>query len=348
MIKNKYNCLIVGASYGSLLAMKLIMAGHSVKIVGQNHEVDAINKKGINVSIKTKLKQKKLILNSKNYSKNLKAIDSSKVNCKEIDIAFFALKEIHFSQNNIIELVKQLAEHKVPAVALMNMPPLTILKKNENLKTKNYKNYYLNPEIWEIFDQKNLTATSADPQTICNICDGMVSHTVTLNSNFKISKFQNFKHDRMLINLENDIKNIRVNNQRVPILLKIYESKYIFMTKWPMLITGNYRCFTAKGIRSIKESVFHDLKYSEKIYNSIYNLCIKLGCSKNDLVEFRHYANAAKKLIYPSSFSREIDKNKISVERLDKLIKKISEEQSVKLNFLNDITEKIELRLDNN
>ena len=44
-----YNILILGASYGSLLATKLLMAGHSVKLVCLPAEADAINTDGARV-----------------------------------------------------------------------------------------------------------------------------------------------------------------------------------------------------------------------------------------------------------------------------------------------------------
>jgi ketopantoate reductase len=45
----KYNTLIMGASYGSLLAIKLLLAGHSVKLVCLPDEADLFNKDGARV-----------------------------------------------------------------------------------------------------------------------------------------------------------------------------------------------------------------------------------------------------------------------------------------------------------
>src|ERR1700730_4540345 len=52
--KTTYNALIMGASYGSLLATKLAMAGHSVKLVCLPAEADAINTKGARVRLSVK------------------------------------------------------------------------------------------------------------------------------------------------------------------------------------------------------------------------------------------------------------------------------------------------------
>ena len=44
-----YNILIMGASYGSLLASKLLFGGHRIKLVCLPAEADAINSDGIRV-----------------------------------------------------------------------------------------------------------------------------------------------------------------------------------------------------------------------------------------------------------------------------------------------------------
>ena len=41
-----YEILILGASYGSLLASKMLFAGHKVTLICLPHEVEAINAEG--------------------------------------------------------------------------------------------------------------------------------------------------------------------------------------------------------------------------------------------------------------------------------------------------------------
>ena len=45
-MQTNYNVLIMGATYGSLLATKLLLAGHNVKLVCLPAEAEAINKEG--------------------------------------------------------------------------------------------------------------------------------------------------------------------------------------------------------------------------------------------------------------------------------------------------------------
>ena len=49
-----FNVLILGASYGSLLASKLLLAGHNAKLVCLPAEVDAISTDGIRVRMPVK------------------------------------------------------------------------------------------------------------------------------------------------------------------------------------------------------------------------------------------------------------------------------------------------------
>src|SRR5258707_14915653 len=49
-----YNILIMGASYGSLLASKLLFGGHSIKLVCLPAEADLINGEGFRVRLPVK------------------------------------------------------------------------------------------------------------------------------------------------------------------------------------------------------------------------------------------------------------------------------------------------------
>ena len=50
----KYNTLILGASYGSLLAIKMVLAGHSVRLVCLPEEAELFNRDGAIVRMPVK------------------------------------------------------------------------------------------------------------------------------------------------------------------------------------------------------------------------------------------------------------------------------------------------------
>ena len=54
LMPSTYRILILGASYGSLLATKLLLAGHTVKLVCLPDEADLINREGTRVRMPVK------------------------------------------------------------------------------------------------------------------------------------------------------------------------------------------------------------------------------------------------------------------------------------------------------
>ena len=64
----KYNILIMGASYGSLLAVKLLMAGHSVRLVCLPEEAKLFNKDGAIVRMPVKGRDGLVEINSKSQN----------------------------------------------------------------------------------------------------------------------------------------------------------------------------------------------------------------------------------------------------------------------------------------
>ena len=60
-----YNILIMGASYGSLLASKLLFGGHQVKLVCLPAEADLINAEGFRVRLPVKGRKDPVEINSR-------------------------------------------------------------------------------------------------------------------------------------------------------------------------------------------------------------------------------------------------------------------------------------------
>ena len=60
-----YNILIMGASYGSLLASKMLFGGHNVKLVCLPAEADLINAEGFRVRLPVKGRKDQVELDSR-------------------------------------------------------------------------------------------------------------------------------------------------------------------------------------------------------------------------------------------------------------------------------------------
>jgi len=97
-----------------------------------------------------------------------------------------------------------------------------------------------------------------------------------------------------------------------------------------MLLTGNYRCVQKDAARSIKDAVHSDIETSRAVYNWVCDLCVKLGASRDDLVPFEKYANAAQSLGRPSSAARALFAGAPNIERVDRLVQAIAAQKGLR------------------
>ena len=58
----------------------------------------------------------------------------------------------------------------------------------------------------------------------------------------------------------------------LPVKLKVHDSVFVPLAKWAMLLTGNYRCVTKDGPRSIKEAVHTNPRESHAVYDWVREL----------------------------------------------------------------------------
>jgi len=70
------NILILGASYGSLLSTKLLMANHNVSLICLPHEAELINKAGTEVRLKLRNENQHRSIFSSNLPGKLDAVTS--------------------------------------------------------------------------------------------------------------------------------------------------------------------------------------------------------------------------------------------------------------------------------
>jgi hypothetical protein len=202
----------------------------------------------------------------------------------------------------------------------MNMPPLPYLKRIPSLEGTPLEDAFTDASIWDPFDPKLMTLCSPDPQAFRPPEEGPNVLHVGLPTNSTVSQFHDAKLDAMLSELETGIQNFKVDGKDVPVKLRVFDSLFVPFAKWSMLATGNYRCITADGPRSIQEAVHGDLAKSKEIYNYVSDLVVRLGADIEDMVPFEKYANAAKSLLKPSSAARAVYSGAKNIERVDKLI----------------------------
>jgi len=62
--------------------------------------------------------------------------------------------------------------------------------------------------------------------------------------------------------------------------LKVFDSLFVPLAKWSMLLTGNYRCITPEEPQSIRDAVHGDLKVSQSIYDHVDSVARRLGVTR--------------------------------------------------------------------
>ena len=122
-----YKILILGASYGSLLATKLLMAGHTVKLVCLPAEADAINTNGTRVRMPIKGREGLVEIDSRKLPGSLSADGPGAVKPSDYDLVALAMQEPQYGSAGVRELLEAIAKAKVPCMSIMNMPPLPYL-----------------------------------------------------------------------------------------------------------------------------------------------------------------------------------------------------------------------------
>ncbi len=318
------NVLILGASYGSLLGTKLLMAGHNVTLVCRRKTADLINRDGTEVRIKLRDEAMHRAIFSRNLPGKLDATTPGEVDVRRYDLVGLAMQEPQYTNHSIRVLMVKIAEAGLPCLSIMNMPPLPYLKRIAALEGMDLEEAYTNASVWERFKPGLVTLCSPDPQAFRPPEEAPNVLHVGLPTNFKAAAFADEAHNKVLRELEADIDAVRLDGHDVPVKLKVFESLFVPLAKWSMLLTGNYRCITPHEPQSIRDAVHEDLKLSKTIYEHVDGIARKLGADPADQVPFEKYAKAAESLLKPSSAARAVASGAPFIERVDLLVKLIS------------------------
>jgi hypothetical protein len=343
-----YNVLILGASYGSLLAIKLLAAGHTAKLVCLPAEAEAFNSDGARVRMPIKGRDGLVEVHSKKLPGKLSADAPAKVNPRDYDLVVLAMQEPQYRSAGVRELLEAAAKAKVPCMSIMNMPPLPYLARIPGLSLKELRSAYTDPTVWDSFDPAFMTLCSPDPQAFRPPEERINVLQVRLPTNFKSARFPSEAHTKILRDLEKGIEAVRYEGLELPVKLKVHESVFVPLAKWAMLMAGNYRCVTKDGIRPIKEAVHGDLQASRDVYNWVVKLCVSLGANEKDLVPFEKYAAAAQSLGSPSSAARALDAGAPNIERVDRLVQAIAAQKGMRSAALDEVVRLVDAKLESN
>ena len=144
--------LIMGASYGSLLASKLLFAGHEVTLICLPAEVEAINADGIRVRMPIRGRSAPVEIDSRNLPGKVTAAGPAGINPSDYDIVALAMQEPQYRSPGVRELLDAVARSGKPCMSIMNMPPLPYLARIPGLSTDALRGCYTDPSVWDSFD----------------------------------------------------------------------------------------------------------------------------------------------------------------------------------------------------
>lgn len=347
-----YNLLILGASYGSLFGTKVLLAGHRVALVCTRPTAELINREGTVVRFPIKAQAAPLAVASKDLPGALSAATPEQVEPGAFDLVVLAMQEAQYGAPGVRELMGRVARAGVPCLAIMNMPPLPFLMRIPGLATEALRPCYAHPEVWDGFDPELTTLASPDPQAYRPAGQPKNVLEVGLPTNFKAARFGTEAPTALLRRLEADIEQARFDPGdgplEIPVKLKVHESLFVPLAKWPMLLTGNYRCIRRDGMVSIREAVHADLGWSRAIYDWVSQVCKGLGAADADLVPFEKYARATEQLLQPSSAARALFGGAAHIERVDCLVRAIARQQGLQSDTLDAIVALVDERLRQN
>jgi len=344
----KYRVLMLGASYGSLLAIKLGLAGHDTHLICLPAEADLMNSEGAVVRLPVKGRDGLVEINSRSLPGKLSAGGTEGANPKDCDLVVLAMQEPQYRSPGVRELLDLVAKSRVPCMSIMNMPPLPYLRRIAAIDTGAIRPAYTDATVWDGFDPSTITLCSPDPQAFRPPEEKVNVLQVRLPTNFKAAAFANPADTAILRQMEADVEAVRFQGLELPVKLRVHDSVFVPLAKWAMLIAGNYRCVQAEAMRPIRDAVHSDLGASRAVYEWVVDLCLDLGANRGDLVPFDKYANAAGSLLSPSSAARALAAGAQNIERVDKLVQLIAASRGRKLDVLDQTVALVDGWLDNN
>jgi hypothetical protein len=361
----KSNILILGASYGSLFGTKLLLAGHRVSLVCTKATAELINREGTRVRFPIKGREAPLDIASKNLPGALSAATPDEVDPTEFDLVVLAMQEGQYGSPGVRELMGRVGRAALPCLAIMNMPPLPYLQRIPGLRTESLEACYTDPRVWDGFDPALITLASPDPQAYRPVDQPKYVLQVGLPTNFKAARFGADEPTGLLRKLAAEIEAARFHPSppplspggrgetldspiEIPVKLKVHDSLFVPLAKWPMLIAGNYRCIRRDGMVSVTEAVWANIDKSREIYDWVWKVCKGLGADEADMVPFEKYAKATESLGQPASAARALFSGARQIERVDCLIRRIARDQGLQSGTLDEIVTLVDERLAKN
>src|ERR1700680_2294881 len=188
-----YNILLMGASYGSLLASQILFCGHTIHLLSLPAEADLINAEGFRVRLPVRGRKDPVVLDSRQLPGKVTAGGAAGVDPQDYDLVGLCMQEPQYRSAGVRELLDAVAKSRVPCMSIMNMPPLPYIRRIPGLEHEALKPAYTDPSVWDPIAPRTITRNSPDPQAIRPPDEKVNVLVVTLPTNLKVARFDDEK-----------------------------------------------------------------------------------------------------------------------------------------------------------
>ena len=241
--------LILGASYGSLLATKLVLAKHSVEMVCLPAEAELFNRDGAVVRMPVKGREGQVRgAHRAGAGQALGRCRRPRRDLREHDLVVLAMQEPQYRQPGVRELLAAVGRARVPCMSIMNMPPLPYLKRIPGLDADALRPALHRPR--RLGPDRSAAHDAVQPRPAgLPAADGAAQRAAGApgRPTSRRRASSRTRHTALLRELEADIQAVRFDAGdgapiELPVKLKVHDSVFVPLAKWSMLLAGNYRC----------------------------------------------------------------------------------------------------------
>ena len=221
------------------------------------------------------------------------------------------MQEPQYRSPGVRELLDAVAKSRVPCMSIMNMPPLPYVKRIPGLDYEALEPAYTDPTRLGLVRSQDHHAEQPRPAgdpSAGREGQRAPGHAADQLQMRPVRRRQEHGDPAPAAKRTSTRRasTRREGKIELPVKLKVYDSIFVPLAKWAMLLAGNYRCVTKDGMRTAQEAVWSDIETSRSVYNFVFDLCVKLGAKPEDLVPFEKYAAAAQSLTRPASAARAL------------------------------------------
>src|SRR4051812_6691653 len=171
----RHKVVILGATYGSLLATKLLLGGHDVVLVCLPAEAELINREGTRVRMPVAGRDEPVEIDSRALDGTLSAQAPEDLDPAAHDLVVLAMQEPQYRAAPVRALLERVGTAGVPCMSIMNMPPLPYLSRIPGVSAEACRDCYADPTVWatptssrSAAPTRRPSARPASPRTSCS------------------------------------------------------------------------------------------------------------------------------------------------------------------------------------